>query len=66
MIIYSPAMWAWTQQLQADAVAVDERCVNEGAKRSDGSFCREKAEPNGWCEACGAELFPPGWERVPN
>lgn len=56
MISWSPALWAWAQQ--AESVAVDDRCVNEGAKRADGTFCRERAEPNGWCSACWEEVAP--------
>lgn len=61
MILYSPSMWAWAQQqLQAAAVAVDDRSVNEGAWRADGTLCREKAEENGWCQACWSEIVPVG------
>lgn len=64
MTCFSPSAWAaWAQAVDANSVAVDERCVNEGGKRLDGSFCREKAEENGWCRACADELFPPGWDK---
>jgi hypothetical protein len=56
VILYSPSMWAWAQH-QSD-VAVDDRCVNEGGRRADGALCRERAEANGWCEACWAEVGP--------
>ena len=61
VILYSPSMWSEWTHVSANVVAVDDRCVNEGAMRADGTLCRERAEDNGWCEACAAELFPPGW-----
>ena len=61
MISYSPSAWAaWTQAVSANAVAVDDRCVNEGALRADGTLCRERAEANGWCSACWSEIVPVG------
>ncbi len=57
----SPSAWA-TLHCDGNPVAVDDRCVNEGAKRDDGTFCKERAEASGWCRACSAELFPEGWE----
>lgn len=51
MIIWGGGAWH-------EGVAVDERCVNEGAKRGDGTFCKERAEANGWCEACWAGIAP--------
>lgn len=52
---YSPA--AWNTFWWGGSVAVD-RCVNEGAERADGSECRDRAEANGWCKRCWAEIVP--------
>lgn len=51
------SLTGWAPMLLND-VPVDARCVNEGAKRADGTFCRERAEENGWCVACWAEIEP--------
>lgn len=65
MISYSPAQWEAFREAMAlltvdvaPMVAVDDRCVNEGGQRDDGSYCRDKAEANGWCVRCWAELVP--------
>ena len=55
MFPYSPAGWRWPV---VSPVAVDDRCVNEGGTRNDGSVCGDRAEENGWCGACWAELAP--------
>lgn len=70
MVSYSPAQWAAMQQtiarvtagMSTPQISVDDRCVNEGARRTDGTTCAAKAEASGWCEQCADELFPPGWE----
>ena len=64
MIVWTPEQWdmvrsaiaAWGSG--AHWPQVDDRCVNEGGLRADGTFCRERAEPNGWCEQCWSELAP--------
>lgn len=53
--MYSPSQWA---ALSETHIAVDDRCVNFGGKRNDGSFCKGKAEASGWCAECWAELAP--------
>lgn len=66
MFAYSPAQWVamretlarTTAGISAPPVGTDDRCVNEGAYRSDGTVCRAKAGENGWCAQCWAEIAP--------
>lgn len=68
--MFNHAQWVEMQALLARMTvgvssppfSVDERCVNQDGKRADGTFCNAKAEASGWCRACEAEVFPPGWE----
>ena len=50
------ACYSWAQAQSVEEA--DNRCVNEGAQRRDGTYCREKAEENGWCSSCWAEIVP--------
>lgn len=64
MIAWTPQQWTAVRAALAlyaggaAAVEADDRCVNEGGTRLDGSFCRDRAEPNGWCQPCWAEVGP--------
>jgi len=54
----SSAWETWQRAVSANAVSVDARCVNEGARRADGTICQQRAEARGWCNACWSEIDP--------
>lgn len=66
MFAYSPSQWQALREalarttggISAPTVGTDDRCVNEGAYRADGTVCLERAGANGWCPECWEEIAP--------
>jgi hypothetical protein len=47
-----------TAGVSTPTVGIDDRCVNEGAYRADGTVCLAKAGENGCGPPCWAEIAP--------